>query len=246
VQSETVIEVADLRKAFDSGGETVTAVDGISFSIERGSCVGLLGPNGAGKTTIKMLLGLVQQDEGSIEINGIDVAENPSEISRYVGAMLEGARNAYWRLTVEENLRYFASLAGQDYADVRERHERLLGMLDLQEKAETPVRHLSRGQKQKVSLAISLARGSEIALLDEPTLGLDPESGLTLRQELSRLVDEEEMTFVVTSHDMQVIEDICDRVIILDDGDIIADDDVQHLLDLFDNQSYSPRTNSTS
>ena len=233
------VSVQDLTKVYGSGGDAVRAADGVSLDIEPGTAVGLLGPNGAGKTTtIKSLLGLVVPTEGRASVSGVDVAENPSEAYRHVGAMLEGARNTYWRLTVRENLRFFAALSGQRPAAVRERHDELLEQFDLLERADTPVRELSRGMQQKVSLASTLARDADVVFLDEPTLGLDVESSIELRRELRRLVDEEGLTVVLSSHDMDVIEHVCDRVVIMSDGRIIADDAVDELLDLFHTQSY--------
>jgi ABC-2 type transport system ATP-binding protein len=147
-----------------------------------------------------------------------------------VDAMLEGARNDYWRLTVRENLRYFATIGGVDPDSVADRHERLLERLDLTEDADTAVRNLSRGMKQKVSLASVLAGGAELVFLDEPTLGLDIESSRTLRAELKRLATEEGLTIIVSSHNMTVIEDVCNRVIVMSNGQIVADDSVDALL----------------
>jgi len=233
-EATPALAVEELSKQFGSGPDAVMAVDGVSFQIERGTVVGLLGPNGAGKTTtIKSILGLVLPDAGRVRIQGIDMNERPRAAYRHVDAMLEGARNDYWRLTVRENLRYFSTIKGVKPNAVADRHERLLAKLDLLEKADEPVRDLSRGMKQKVSLASVLASESDLVFLDEPTLGLDVESSLTLRRELRRIVDERDLTAVVSSHDMDVIEDVCDRVIIMNEGEIIADDSVAAVLDQF-------------
>ncbi|WP_276282128.1 ABC transporter ATP-binding protein [Halorussus caseinilyticus] len=238
-ESQTAIAVEGLRKRFGSGDEAVTAVDGVSFSVEQGSVVGLLGPNGAGKTTIiKSILGMVLPDAGNVRIHGIDVYDDPRAAYAHVDAMLEGARNDYWRLTVRENLRYFTTISGIDPDSIADRHDRLLEKLDLAEKADEPVRTLSRGMKQKVSLASVLASESDVVFLDEPTLGLDVESSLTLRRELRRIVAERDLTVVVSSHDMDVIEDICDRVVIVNDGRVVADDTVANLLHDFDTRGY--------
>lgn len=226
-----VLTVDNLRKRFGSGPDAVTAVDGVSFEIDRGSVVGILGPNGAGKTTlIKSILGMVLPDEGDVSIDGIDVATSPRTAYAHVDAMLEGARNDYWRLTVRENLRYFATISGVDPNSVAERHERLLDRLELADKADVAVRDLSRGMKQKVSLASVLAGTADVVFLDEPTLGLDVESSRMLQQELRRLASEEDLTIVLSSHDMDVVETVCDRVIVMSNGQIIADDTVDELL----------------
>jgi ABC-2 type transport system ATP-binding protein len=233
------LRVDGVTKRFGSGPAAVTAVDDVSFAIERGSVVGLLGPNGAGKTTlIKCILGMVLPDEGTVSVHGHDVYTRPRAAYAHVDAMLEGARNDYWRLTVRENLRYFATISGVDPNSVERRHDRLLDQLDLIEKADEPVRKLSRGMKQKVSLASVLATESDIVFLDEPTLGLDVESSLTLRRELRRIVEARALTVVLSSHDMDVIEDVCDRVVIMSEGHVIADDSVSNLLHRSGTQTY--------
>ncbi|MGM0447475.1 MAG: ABC transporter ATP-binding protein [Methanobacteriota archaeon] len=225
------LAVEGLTKRFGDGDDAVVAVADVSLTVERGSVVGLLGPNGAGKTTlIKCALGIVIPDAGSVRVFGNDVSDGRRAAYADVDAMLEGARNDYWRLTVRENLRYFATISGVDPDSVAARHDRLLDRLDLADKADTPVRDLSRGMKQKVSLASVLAGGAELVFLDEPTLGLDVESARTLRAELRRLAAEEGLTIVVSSHDMTTIEAVCDRVVMLSNGRIVADDTVDALL----------------
>lgn len=121
------LRVADLEKTYGEGEDTVHAVDGVSFTVDRGEVVGLLGPNGAGKTTtIKSVLGLVVPTGGTVEVADVNAIERPRAAYRHVGATLEGARNVYWKLTVRENLRFFAALAGVLPAACRERHEELL------------------------------------------------------------------------------------------------------------------------
>jgi ABC-2 type transport system ATP-binding protein len=236
---EAAIYVDGLSKTFGKGDEAVNAVEDVSFSVAPGEVVGLLGPNGAGKTTtIKSVLGLVLPDEGEARVHGINVHEHPRKAYEYVDAMLEGARNDYWRLTVRENLRYFAAIRGQNPDAVADRHDELLEQFDLAEQADTAVRDLSRGMKQKVSLASVLAGDVSVAFLDEPTLGLDVESSLKLRNELTRLAAERGITLVISSHDMEVIEDVCDRVVIMNEGRVIVDDTVEELLAGFETQGY--------
>ncbi|MFT4957060.1 MAG: ABC-2 type transport system ATP-binding protein [Halobacteriales archaeon] len=236
---ETVLGVDDLQKTYGNGEEAVEAVEEFSLAVNRGEVVGLLGPNGAGKTTaIKSILGLVLPTEGSVEIAGVDARENPRTVYHHVGAMLEGARNVYWRLSVRENLEFFAALGGQSVSETRARHDRLLDRFSLTEKADETVKDLSRGQKQKVSLACTLARGTDVVFLDEPTLGLDVEAAIELQRELRRLAEEESVTILLSSHDMDVVETVCDRVVILSDGRIIADDQVEDLVGVFETQAY--------
>ncbi|WP_079978683.1 ABC transporter ATP-binding protein [Halolamina sediminis] len=236
---EAAIYVDGLAKTFGSGEDAVTAVEDVSLAVEPGEVVGLLGPNGAGKTTtIKSILGLILPDAGTVRVHGIDVHANPRAAYEHVDAMLEGARNDYWRLTVRENLRYFAAIRGQDPDAVTDRHAELLEHLDLAAKADTAVRDLSRGMKQKVSLASVLAGDISVAFLDEPTLGLDIESSLKLRTELHRLAEERGLTLVISSHDMDVIEDVCDRVVIMNEGQVVVDDTVEDLLAGFETRGY--------
>jgi ABC-2 type transport system ATP-binding protein len=225
------VAVEGLRKRFGSGPDAVTAVDDVSLEIATGSVVGLLGPNGAGKTTlIKSILGMVIPDAGAVRVRGIDVSDRPREAYAHVDAMLEGARNDYWRLTVRENLRYFATIGGVDPDSVADRHDRLLDRLDLADKADVPVRDLSRGMKQKVSLASVLAGDADVVFLDEPTLGLDVESSRALQRELRRLAEDRGLTVVLSSHDMNVVETVCDRVVVMSEGRVVADDGVDALL----------------
>lgn len=239
VPDEVALSVSDLEKVYGSGGGAVRAVNGVSFDIERGTAVGILGPNGAGKTTtIKSMLSLVVPSTGAVHIDGIDVHREPKRAFQRVGAMLEGARNTYWRLTVRENLEFFSVLGGRDYRDQQDRIDELLEQFNLVDKADTVVRELSRGQQQKVSLAATMARNADVLFLDEPTLGLDVESSLELRTELRDMVENDGTTVILSSHDMNVVQEVCDRVIIMDDGEIIADDAVDDLLELFNTQIY--------
>ncbi len=231
-QEPLAVEIDGVTKQFGSGEDAVTAVDGVSLEVSQGAIVGLLGHNGAGKTTlIKSVLGTVLPDEGSIKVQGIDVRDNPRAAFAHVDAMLEGARNDYWRLTVRENLRYFATISGVRPDAVEERHNRLLEQLELADEADTAVRDLSRGMKQKVSLASALAGGADVVFLDEPTLGLDVESSRVLQTELRRLAEEQNITVLLSSHDMDVVETVCDRVVIMSEGQIVADGTVEQLLE---------------
>ncbi|USZ68751.1 ABC transporter ATP-binding protein [Halorussus salilacus] len=234
---EPVLSVENFRKTYGDG--EVVAVDDVSFSVESGTVVGLLGPNGAGKTsTIKSALGIVIPDRGEIRLNGVDVHEDHRKAYENVSAVLEGARNVYWRLTVVENLSFFASLQGIDPREAREEHEQLLELLGIADKRDEVVRNLSRGMKQKTALACALARQTPVLFLDEPTLGLDVEASYDLRRELERLVEQENRTVILSSHDMDVVQDLCDRVIIMDDGEIVTDERVDDLVDLFRTQAY--------
>jgi len=245
-EGASAVRADELQKTYgDPEAGSVRAVDGVSFDVASGEIVGVLGPNGAGKTTtIKMLLGLVTPSAGAATVAGVDVTTDPRAAYDRVGAMLEGARNVYWRLSVRENLRFFAAIGGADPAAVRDRHDELLETLGMAEQADVPVRELSRGQKQKVALACTLARGADVLFLDEPTLGLDVESSLDLQRELKRLAREDDVTVVLSSHDMDVVERVCDRVVILADGRVAADERVDDLVAVFATQAYRLRASN--
>ena len=236
---EPIISVDGLRKSYGDGDTAVDAVKGVDFAIRPGGVIGILGPNGAGKTTlIKMILGLIVPTEGTVEVDGVDVHENTTTAHEKMGAMLEGARNSYWRLSVRENLEMFSVIGGNDYRNQQQRIETLLAQFNLDEKADTAVRELSRGQKQKVSLLCTLVRNTDVVFLDEPTLGLDVESGRELQREIRRLSEADGRTVIILSHDMRLIRSLCDRVMIMNDGAVVEDNTVDNLVEIFDANVY--------
>lgn len=238
-ETEPAISIQGLEKVYESSDGEVRAVDGVSFDVEPGTAVGILGPNGAGKTTvIKSILSLIVPSDGSIEVAGENVFKESKETFGRIGAMFEGARNVYWRLTVRENVEMFSVIGGRDYKNRADEIDDLIAQFGLSEKSDTVVRELSRGQKQKVTLTCTIARDADIVFLDEPTLGLDVESSLTLQKELRSLVENEDRTVVLSSHNMDVIQNVCDRVIIMNDGEVVVDDKMDSLLNVFDTRTY--------
>ena len=237
---ETVLQVKDLTKHFRQGrGETVKAVDRVSFSVHKNEVVGLLGPNGAGKTTtIKCIAGLIKPTSGEIWLDGVEALRHPKKAMERVAALLEGNRNIYWRLTPRENLEFFAGLQGHTVGKVRGYIDELIELFDLKEKHRTPARKLSRGMQQKLALACALVRQTEVLLLDEPTLGLDVETSYELRHVLKQMAARGERTILLSSHDMHVVQDICERVIIINDGRVMVDDRVTNLMKLFQVSAY--------
>ena len=239
---ETIIDIQGVKKWYrkKKSNDIIEAVKGISLKINRGEVVGLLGPNGAGKTTlIKMMCGLLIPNEGSVNINGFDMKSNRSKALRHLSVVLEGNRNLYWRLTVKENLEYFSGNRGMSKKEVTKEINQLLERFKLTEKAHEQVNTLSRGMQQKLSIAVSLLADTDIIFLDEPTLGLDIETSYEIRSLLTEIAKEENKTILLSSHDMPVVQDICERVVIVNGGRIITDDNVQNLLDLFDTKAYT-------
>ena len=237
---DTVLKVESLTKVYNRrrGKETV-AVDDISFSVGKNEVVGLLGPNGAGKTTtIKCICTLIGPTKGTISVNGTDAVKNARAVLQKVTAVLEGNRNIYWRLSVRENLEFFAGLQGIPLRRVRSYIDELIELFQLKEKEKTPARKLSRGMQQKLAVACALVKRTDILLLDEPTLGLDVEISHELRFALKEMAQRGERTIILSSHDMNVVQDICERVIIINDGRIVTDDKVDNLLKLFQASAY--------
>jgi len=225
------IEVEGVTKVYGSG---VRAVDGVSLAVPPGQVFGLLGPNGAGKTTtIKMMAGLVTPTEGRLRLGGFDVARQRAAAVQQIGAVLEGSRNVYWSLTAWQNLIYFGRLKGLRLAEIRPRAERLLRDLGLWDRRNEQVGGFSRGMQQKVAVAAALVTDPPILLLDEPTIGLDVEAARTVREWVVRLAHEEGKTIVLTTHQLAMAEELCDRVAVIRDGRIITDLPTGELLDRY-------------
>ncbi|MGQ9699538.1 MAG: ABC transporter ATP-binding protein [Candidatus Bipolaricaulaceae bacterium] len=231
------VVVEHLTKDYPTRQGPVRALSGVSFRVGEGELVGLLGANGAGKTTIiKILCGLVRATSGRAEVLGIP--SQRAEVARYVAALLEGSRNVYWRLSVEENLRFFAGLQGISPRQARRQAQELIQFFGLWEKRTVAANLLSQGMKQKLALACALIKGTPVLLLDEPTLGLDVEASHELRGLIRELALAQGKTVILSSHDMGVVEDTCRRVIILSRGRVVADDLVSNLLALFRTRTY--------
>jgi ABC transporter related protein len=215
-----IIDVHGLTKRY--GDQTV--VKGIDFSVKKGEIFGILGPNGAGKTTtLEMLEALRTIDDGTAVIDGIDVAKHPKKIKDIIGIQLQST-NFYDHLTLTEQLRMFASLYGSK-TDVAA----LLAKVQLTEKARNYVEQLSGGQKQRFAIASTLVNSPKVLFLDEPTTGLDPQARRNL-WELIKQIREEGVTIVLTTHYMDEAELLCDRLAIMDNGQIITTDSPHNLI----------------
>ncbi|HEY6066627.1 MAG TPA: ABC transporter ATP-binding protein [Thermoanaerobaculia bacterium] len=229
--SEPVIDVDRLTKRFGD----VVAVDAVTFSARRGEILGLLGPNGAGKTTtIQLLLGLTAPTSGRIRIFGLELARNRREIlqrANFSSAYISLPFN----LTVRENLEVFARLYG--VRDRRERIARVLDLFEIPETAGTVTGKLSSGQVTRVNLCKAFLNDPEILFLDEPTASLDPDIAEKVRSALKRVQRERGVTIVYTSHNMREIELVCDRVIFLSRGRVVAQGTPAEILERADAES---------
>jgi ABC-2 type transport system ATP-binding protein len=225
----TAIDISALTKVYGSAG--VRAVDDVSLGVPAGSIFGFLGPNGAGKTTtIKIAAGLLAATSGHVRLNGIDVARRRSAAMEQFGAVLEGSRNVYWTLSAWQNLMYFGRLKGMRKAETRTRAEELLTELGLWDRRRDKVGGFSRGMQQKVAIAAALIADPPIVLLDEPTLGLDVEATRTVKDRIRTLARERGTTVLITTHQLDVVQELCDRVAIMRSGRVVADGPTRELL----------------
>jgi sodium transport system ATP-binding protein len=214
-----MIEVKDLHKAFGN----VIAVDGATFSARDGEITGLLGPNGAGKTTtLRCLYTLMRPDRGQVSVDGIDAAQSPIAVRRRIG-VLPDARGLYKRLTARENIAYFGRLHGLDEATIRARTDAAIAALDMGDIAERRTEGFSQGQRVKTAIARALIHDPNNVILDEPTNGLDVMATRAMRQFLKRLKAEGRCV-LFSSHIMQEVAALCDRIVVIARGRVVADD----------------------
>ncbi|MCL2371232.1 ABC transporter ATP-binding protein [Candidatus Saccharibacteria bacterium] len=207
-----IIEVKNLVKKYGS----YTAVDHISFSVKKGEVFGILGPNGAGKsTTLEMMETLRPIDDGTVIMDGIDVAKHPRKIQKIIGVQLQSA-SFLEKLTLEDQLKLFAGINGTE-VDV----DKLLEEFDLTAKRKDYAENLSGGQRQRFSIATALVHKPKVLFLDEPTTGLDPQARRNLWDLIQR-IKKQGITVILTTHYMDEAELLCDRVAMMDKGKILT------------------------
>jgi len=215
--SQTVIRAAGLCKSY---GKT-RALENVSFEVLRGEVFGYLGPNGAGKTTtINIFCGLLQRDSGDATLCGADVARDPVFVKQQIGVVPEES-NLYPELSCRRNLEFLGELYGMPRAARRRRADELLQTFGLAEKGAAPFRTLSRGMKRRLTVAAALMHSPEVLLLDEPTAGLDVPSARALRS-LIKTFNKDGTTVFLSTHNLAEAESLCDRVLILDKGRLVA------------------------
>ena len=220
-----MIELRDLNKAFGD----VKAVDGVSFTARDGEITGLLGPNGAGKTTtLRMLYTLMKPDSGQVLVDGIDAASDPVSVRRSLG-VLPDSRGLYKRLTASENIEYFGRLQGVDEATLQERRDALIAALDMADIADRRTDGFSQGQRVKTAIARALIHEPRNVILDEPTNGLDVMATRAMRDFLRRLRDQGRCV-LFSSHIMQEVGALCDRIVVIAHGRVVADETPERLL----------------
>lgn len=228
-----MISVKNLVKRYDN---YEPAVKGVSFEIERGEIVGLLGPNGAGKSTImKMLTCYMNPTSGDIVIDGKNSIDDPLYIKQLIGYLPENSPQ-YDDMTVFEYLKFTAEIRGVSKDKAAESIDKMIKLSSLEKVVSKKINQLSKGYKKRVGLASVMIHDPKILILDEPTSGLDPNQIITFRKILRRL--SEKKTIILSTHILSEIEAICERVIIINAGSIVANDTIQNLVEKYSNDQY--------
>lgn len=219
-----MIQVQNLEKSYGS----LRAVDGISFEVRAGSLYGLLGPNGAGKTTtISCISGLLKPDAGRVLVDGVDLAAEPIAVKSRLGIVPQEAA-IYGTLSAYENVAYFGSLHGLSGGDLRSRARAVLEQVGLSVDSRQASRKFSGGMKRRLNLAIGLVHRPKVLLLDEPTVGIDPQARIHIL-DVVRSIQREGTAVLYTTHYLEEAETLCDRVGIVDHGRILAEGTVEEL-----------------
>jgi ABC-2 type transport system ATP-binding protein len=233
-----MIEVRELRREFKvatSKGlrrnyKTVTAVDGVTFDVKAGEAVGYVGPNGAGKsTTIKMLTGILVPTSGDIKVNGVDPSRQRRDLAKRIGVVFGQRSQLWWDLPLKDSFDLLRSIYRVSADDYRKRLDECVELLGLQETLMTPVRQLSLGQRMRGEITAALLHAPELLVLDEPTIGLDLESKERLREFLADINTRRGTTLLLTTHDLDDIERLCPRLMVIDHGRVLADGPLEEL-----------------
>ncbi|MGG0052011.1 ABC transporter ATP-binding protein [Bacillus atrophaeus] len=212
-----MLQVENIEKAY----EKKLIVKGISFTLEKGEAFGLLGPNGAGKsTTISMIAGLVPPDKGEITVGGCIVGKDTNQAKQKIGVVPQDIA-LYPTLTAKENLLFWGKMYGLTSAEAKKRAVEVLEYVGLTERAKDKIQTFSGGMKRRINIGAALMHRPELLIMDEPTVGIDPQSRNHILQTVKQL-NEEGMTIIYTSHYMEEVEYLCDRIGIMDKGDMIA------------------------
>lgn len=218
MQSNNAIVLKGLKKSF----KDLLVLDGVDFSVKRGSVLALLGPNGAGKTTtVRILSTLLAPDAGSAEVAGYDVVKQADKVRSVIGLTGQYAAVDEY-LTGRENLQMIGRLYRLSHGDIKRRSDELLEQFDLQEAASRPVRTYSGGMRRRIDLAMSLIASPPVLFLDEPTTGLDPRSRLTMWARVKELA-EQNVTVLLTTQHMEEADHLADKIVVIDHGQVIAE-----------------------
>ena len=219
-----VLEVKDLRKEFGD----LTAVDGISFDIQEGEIFGFLGPNGAGKTTsISMICGLLKPTAGEVFVEGVSILKNPREVKKRLGVVPQEVA-IYEELSARENLSFWGGIFGMGGGGLKNRVDELLEQVGLEDRAKEPTKNFSGGMKRRLNLALGLVHDPKLILLDEPTVGIDPQARRNIL-DVVKAIAADGRTVLYTTHYLEEAEELCDRLAIIDHGKILSQGTVGEL-----------------
>lgn len=228
-----VLEVNNLTKKF----KDLTAVDNINFSIEDGEIYGLLGPNGAGKSTvINMICGLISSDMGEIKILKSDIKKNMNSTKKNIGLVPQSVA-VYWELTALENVKFFGSLYGLKGKELEEKSLEALEFVGLTDRIKEPCRNFSGGMSRRLNIACAIVHKPKIIIMDEPTVGIDPQSRNHILNSVKKL-NKMGSTIIYTSHYMEEVEEICSKVGIMDHGKLISEGTKEELKALITDYNY--------
>ena len=213
-----MLQIDDLRKKF----KTTTAVDGVNLFLDKGESVGLLGPNGAGKsTTISMISTLLRPTSGEIHFKGVDVLKKPEVIRPVLGVVPQEIA-LYEELTAIENMKFFGRTYGLSGKNLKNKVDEVLEIVGLTDRSKDRVKEFSGGMKRRINIGVALMHDPELLIMDEPTVGIDPQSRNYILDMVRELNLSKNMAILYTSHYMEEVEKLCDRVYIMDHGRIIA------------------------
>lgn len=226
MKKESIIDIKDLRMSYDKDKEDI--LKGISLEVFPGEIIGYIGPNGAGKsTTVKILLGMLKSYRGQVKIFGDDISENKIEYKKRIGYVPETAE-IYDNLTAYEYLTFLGEVYGMDLDIINDKAKKLMGLFGIEESYHSRISSYSKGMKQKLLIISSMIHNPDILFLDEPLSGLDANSVMIFKEILAKLA-EEGKTIFYSSHIMEVVEKISHRIILLNDGQIVADGPFEEL-----------------
>lgn len=219
-----------VKAIFHPQTEEIRAVSDVSFAVEEGEMLAFIGPNGAGKsTTIKMLTGILYPDGGRVEVLGMDPTKKRRQLAYQIGTVFGQKEQLWTHLTPYDNFRFFGAIYDLSEKETEARVAELAERFELGEFIDTPVRNLSLGQRIRCEIVASLLHRPKVLFLDEPTIGLDPVVKENVRELIRQMNREEHTTIFLTSHDVGDIEKLCQRIIIVNDGQIVLDDSVEQL-----------------
>ena len=222
--------VGALRGVFSRSYRDINALRNVGFSVEPGELIGYIGPNGAGKsTTIKILSGILAPSSGKCEINGVTPWLNRQQHVKNIGVVFGQRTQLWWDLPVVESFELLRDIYQVPARDYKDRRDELIQTMRIEDLLDTPVRQLSLGQRMRCDLVASLLHRPSILFLDEPTIGLDAVSKLAIREFIRKLNRDHGVTVILTTHDMDEIEALCERIIVIDNGAIFNDGTLENL-----------------